>query len=161
MTVTDDRGDITQLIYRLYACLDEGRFDDLRPLFSEGITVRTPGGVAEGRDAAIAQASRNHSREERVQHLVHNVLVDVNGDHADVRADVIVTFSADATPEGRLAPEPRLTLGERFRYEAARSPQGWRLSRVDATPVWAHDSRVDATSVWAHDKHAPAAPAGR
>ncbi|MEU6998775.1 nuclear transport factor 2 family protein [Nonomuraea sp. NPDC046570] len=141
MSVTDDRGDITQLIYRLYACMDEGRLDDLRSVFSDEATARTPGGVAEGRDAVIAQASRNHSAEERIQHFVHNVLIDVDGDYAGVRADVIVTFSDEAAPEGRLAPEPRFTLSTRFRYEVTRSPQGWRLSRLDATPVWASDKQ--------------------
>ncbi|MFB4282020.1 nuclear transport factor 2 family protein [Nonomuraea sp. MTCD27] len=138
MTMSDDRGDITQLIYRLYACMDEGRFDDLRSVFADEITVRTPGGLAEGPDAAIAQAARNHSTEERIQHFVHNALVDVDADgrHAGVRADVIVTFSAAAAPEGQLAPEPRRTLSERFRYDVTRSPEGWRLSGVDATPVW-------------------------
>ncbi|MEV0829787.1 nuclear transport factor 2 family protein [Nonomuraea rubra] len=136
-TVETDRTDVTQLIYRLYACMDEGRFADLTAVFSPAISVRTPGGLASGRDAVIAQASRNHSTAERVQHFVHNPLVEVDGDHATVRADVIVTFTPGDTPEGRPAPEPRYTLSERFRYEATRSPGGWRLSRVDGTPVWA------------------------
>ncbi|MFC4120333.1 nuclear transport factor 2 family protein [Nonomuraea zeae] len=143
--MTDDRGDLTQLIYRLYACMDEGRFTDLGSVFAETIAVRTPGGLAEGKEAVIAQAARNHSPVERVQHFVHNVLVDVEGDHAGVRADVIVTFSDGAAPEGRLAPEPRFTLSERFRYEAIRSPEGWRLSRVDGTPVWASERQLQTT----------------
>ncbi|MFB4267102.1 nuclear transport factor 2 family protein [Nonomuraea sp. GTA35] len=132
-----DRADVTQLIYRLYACMDEGRFAGLSSVFSDDISVRTPGGLATGREAVIAQASRNHSTTERVQHFVHNPLVEVDGDHATVRADVIVTFTPDGTPDGRTAPEPRYTLSERFHYEATRSSEGWRLSRVDGTPVWA------------------------
>ncbi|MEV0620384.1 nuclear transport factor 2 family protein [Nonomuraea sp. NPDC050404] len=134
--LTDDRADLAELIYRLYACMDEGRFDGLRTVFADEISVRTPGGLASGRETVIAQASRNHSTGERVQHFVHNPLVEVHGDHADVRADVIVTFSDADAPEDRLAPAPRRTLSERFRYEAIRSSEGWRLSRVDATPVW-------------------------
>ncbi|MBX6384825.1 MAG: nuclear transport factor 2 family protein [Microbispora sp.] len=141
MSVTDDRADVAQVIYRLYACMDEGRFDELRSVFSDEIAVRTPGGLAQGRDAVIAQAARNHSTEERVQHFVHNLLVEVDGGHADVRADVVVTFSDGEAPAGRLAPEPRFTLSERFRYEATRTPDGWRLSRVDSTPVWARGDR--------------------
>ncbi|NJP94475.1 nuclear transport factor 2 family protein [Nonomuraea sp. FMUSA5-5] len=133
-TTTDDRTDVTELIYRLYACMDEGRFTDLPALFADGISVRTPGGLATGRDAVVAQAARNHSPEERVQHFVHNPLVEVDGDHATIRADVIVTFTPESTPQS--TPEPRYTLSERFRYEATRSPEGWRLSRVDGTPVW-------------------------
>ncbi|UBU15514.1 nuclear transport factor 2 family protein [Nonomuraea gerenzanensis] len=137
MTTPDERTDVTQLIYRLYACMDEGRFADLHALFSDAISVRTPGGLATGRDAVVAQATRGHSTGDRVQHLVHNPIVEVHGEHATVRADVIVTFTPDDTPEGRPAPEPRYTLSERFRYEAVRSPEGWRLSHVDGAPVWA------------------------
>ncbi|GAA4990350.1 hypothetical protein HD597_008008 [Nonomuraea thailandensis] len=139
-----DRTDVTQLVYRLYACMDEGRFTDLPSVFAHDISVRTPGGLAAGRDAVIAQASRNHSTTERVQHFVHNPLVDVDGDHATVRADVVVTFTSADTPEGRTAPEPRYTLSERFHYEATRSPEGWRLSRVDGTPVWARGTNPPA-----------------
>jgi hypothetical protein len=37
-----DHNEITDLVYRLGACLDESRFDDLRQLVVEDATVRTP-----------------------------------------------------------------------------------------------------------------------
>lgn len=132
-----DREEITHLVYRLGVALDEGRFDELRSIYTEDATARTPGGLAEGREALIAQARRHHPLEERIQHVVSNVLVDVAGDRAEVRANLIATFATDAPSAAGLAPVPRLTLGEIYRFTAVRTAQGWRLSRVETTPLWA------------------------
>jgi 3-phenylpropionate/cinnamic acid dioxygenase small subunit len=131
-----DREEITRLVYRLSAVLDEGRFEELPSIFTEDAAAQTPGGQAEGRDAVIAQAVRNHSPEDRIQHLLSNVLIEVAGDHAGVRANVLATF-ATAAPEARLGPTPRFALGGIYRFNATRTPQGWRLSRVETHPIWA------------------------
>jgi SnoaL-like domain len=127
-----DRDEITRLVYRLGVCLDDGRFDDLRDLFVDDAVASTPGGVAEGKDALVAQAARNHSPEDGIQHLIGNVLVDLDGDRATVRANLVVTFA-------RLVADPDApsALGEVYRFVARRSPSGWRLARVESHPVWA------------------------
>jgi hypothetical protein len=40
-----DRNDITRLVYRLGACLDDRRFDEMPSLLIEAATIRTPGGA--------------------------------------------------------------------------------------------------------------------
>ena len=130
------RNAITELVYRLGVALDDGRFDELRSIFTEDSTASTPGGSVEGIDALIAQASRNHSRERRNHHVITNVLVDLDGERADVRANLVVTFARDAVPY--------FTLGEVYRFDARRTPDGWRLSRVESTPVWTTGSRDGA-----------------
>ncbi|WP_280311822.1 nuclear transport factor 2 family protein [Nocardia abscessus] len=134
-----DRQQITALVDRLGRALDEGRFDDLRAIYTSDATAKTPGGTAEGRDALIAQASRNHSDDKRIQHLIGNVLIDLRGDAADVRANLIATF-APASSDGTI-PQPRFTLGEIYRFDAVRTGEGWRLSRVQTTPVWSTGTR--------------------
>ncbi|MEU2104922.1 nuclear transport factor 2 family protein [Nocardia sp. NPDC004085] len=134
-----DRQEITALVDRLGRALDEGRFDDLRAIYTPGATAKTPGGTAEGRDALIAQASRNHGEHLRIQHVVGNVLIDLHGDTAEVRANLIATFAlatSDGTP-----PPPVYTLGEVYRFDAVRTGEGWRLSRVQTTPVWSTGKR--------------------
>jgi 3-phenylpropionate/cinnamic acid dioxygenase small subunit len=130
------RNAITELVYRLGVALDDGRFDELRSIFTEDSTASTPGGSVEGIDALIAQASRNHSRERRNHHVITNVLIDLDGERADVRANLVVTFARDAVPY--------FTLGEVYRFDARRTPDGWRLSRVESTPVWSTGSRDGA-----------------
>jgi hypothetical protein len=68
--------------------------------------------------------------------VITNVLVDLDGDRATARANLIVTFAPRAD-----APESHFVIGERYRFEALRTSQGWRLSRIEASPVWTSGSR--------------------
>lgn len=130
-----DRSEITALVDQLGRALDEGRFDDFTAIYTPDATARTPGGRAEGRDALIAQASRNHTADKRVQHFISNVMVELRGDTAEVRANLFVTFTS-ADPQQGIAPAPQFTLGEIYRFDAIRTAEGWRLSRVETTPLW-------------------------
>ena len=132
-----ERDEITRLVYRLAAYLDEGRFDDMRNLFVDDVVASTPGGVAEGIDAVIAQASRNHSPDHGIQHLVANVLVDLEGDRATVRANLAVTFARHVAE-----PDAPSALGEVYRFVARQTRSGWRLARVESHPVWASNATL-------------------
>jgi hypothetical protein len=121
-----DRREIADLVSRLGLWLDEGRFDEAPTILTDDVTVDTPGGQAEGIERVIAQARRNHQYD-GLQHVITNVLVDLEGDHADVRANLVASFVDDARVEQH---------GERYRFEAVRTADGWRLSRVQVTPVW-------------------------
>jgi SnoaL-like domain len=132
-----DRNEITNLVYRLGAFLDDRRFDDMRTLLVEEATVRTPGGMAEGREAVIAQARRNHQRDEPTQHLITNPLVDLDGDRATVHANLVVNFATLASRDESLpAPPRKYTLGETYHFEVVRTSEGWRFSSVETKPVW-------------------------
>lgn len=124
-----DRTDITDLVYRLYAAMDEHRFDDLAAFFIEDATATTPGGTARGREAVIAQATRNHANYTHLQHLITNVLVDLDGDRAAVRANLVATFV-------RHGSQPEFAIGGLLRLRAQRAPQGWLLAGIEITPVW-------------------------
>ena len=56
-----DREAIGDLLRRFGVVLDEQRFDDLTSVFATNASISTPGGHAEGIDAIVAQASRNHT----------------------------------------------------------------------------------------------------
>ena len=124
-----DRLAITDLIYALGAALDEHRFDDLRNLFIENATASTPGGVAQGRDAVIAQATRNHQHYARLQHSMTNLLIELKGDCASVRANLHVAFAGESGA-------PELVLGAVYRFQAQRSDQAWLLAALEVTPIW-------------------------
>lgn len=132
-----DHREIADLVARSLVAIDEGRFDDLRTIYTEDSSASAPGGQAQGRDAIIAQVSGNHTAERTSQHLVGDVVVDLNGDTAQVRANVFAAFAPSA-PDGTspLAPSAQVTFGTVYRYRAIRTPDGWRLSGVDITPLW-------------------------
>ncbi|MET8779863.1 nuclear transport factor 2 family protein [Nocardia sp. NPDC004654] len=133
-----DRSHITALVDRLGHALDEGAFEDFRQIYTADASATTPGGTAQGVDAMIAQAGRSHSADKKVQHFISNVIVDLRGDTAAVRANLLATFAP--LVEGALT-EPKYTLGEIYSFDAVRTAEGWRLSRIRSTPQWAIGTR--------------------
>jgi hypothetical protein len=137
-----DRTEITDLVFRLGVCLDEGRFGEMGALFSDDATATTPGGTAQGRETIVALAQRNHRPDFVSQHVSTNLLVQLAGDRATVRGNLVVQIapprSADAPipPTPPLAPTLGFTLGEVYRIECVRTPGGWRFASVTTVPVW-------------------------
>lgn len=131
-----DRNEIVDLASRLGLWLDEKRFDEAGTVFTEDVEVQTLGGASQGIVGVADQARRNHIDFERTQHVITDVLVDLDGDRATVGANLVVTFVRRAD-----APEQHFVLGERYHFEAVRTPQGWRFSRMRISPVWNAGSR--------------------
>lgn len=138
-----DRAELADLLARQGRWLDERRFDETGAIFTEDATVETGGGRAAGLAALTAQARRVHTRSAATHHNTSGVLIEIDGDRATVRANLVVTFVGAATPPEPTAtasaptvPEPIATVGERYRFDAVRTPEGWRFSRLEATPVW-------------------------
>ena len=128
-----DRGAITDLICRLGYWLDEKRFDDAEvtaSLFTPDVVVATPGGLSHGQAAAVEQA-REHHTEERIQHYLTNVLIELHGDSATVEANMMVTRVPRAD-----APHENSQAGTRYRFTVVRTAPGWRFSSIRDELIW-------------------------
>jgi hypothetical protein len=68
--------------------------------------------------------------------VITNVLIDLDGDRATVGANLIATFVHGPGPS-----VPLFQRGERYSFEAVRTDDGWRLSRVESKPIWTVGSR--------------------
>lgn len=134
-----DRQAIADLIARLGVMLDEKRFEDAGPILADDVTAQTPGGSSRGLEAVTAQAERSHTV--GTQHVITDVLIDLHGDTAEARANMIATFAADR-PGSRLVingveqADSYLSVGARYRFGAVRTEDGWRLARIENEPVW-------------------------
>jgi hypothetical protein len=121
LAALNDRIEITEVLAGLGRWLDDKRWDDAREVLTEDVRVTTPGGTAQGLDAVVAQARRNH--DEVTQHLFTNVVVDLDGDRASAGAESLIALA-----------ERR--LGSRYAFELARTAAGWRIDALTVKPIW-------------------------
>jgi hypothetical protein len=119
--------------------LDEKQFEEATSILTDDVTVQTPGGSSRGREAVLAQAERSHTV--RTQHVISDVLIELDGDTAEVRANQISTFAPDR-PGAHLVvngvdqADPYLTVGGLYRFGAIRTGDGWRLARIESETLW-------------------------
>jgi SnoaL-like domain len=125
-----DRMELQQVIWTLGRCLDERDFDGLRQIFTTDAAVTTRE-TASGLDALVDQARRRHSRDDGIQHIITNLITDVDGDQATGRANLLVSFAHT----GPADPAP-LLVGEVYRFTFRRTPHGWRITRLTSTVTW-------------------------
>ncbi|HEY6758354.1 MAG TPA: nuclear transport factor 2 family protein [Baekduia sp.] len=126
-----DRAELGDLVTRLGRWLDGGARDEPAGLFVADVRVSTPGGEATGVEPLVAQARRNHAVP--TQHVIANVLTEVDGDAASLSANLVVTF-VDGPGRGE-----HHQHGETYAFDAVRTAAGWRLSSITVRPVW-HDA---------------------
>lgn len=130
-TALRDRADVTDLISRYYAALDEQRLDDLAGFLGDDVRTVTPLGEVTGREAVLALIGRTFGGYARRQHTVGNVLVEVDpaGDRAEVRFNGGAAFGQEGL-------RPTRTSGSVCRFGVRRAGDGWLIDRMRITPVW-------------------------
>lgn len=131
-----DRAEITDLISRFGACLDEGRFDQLDDVLAEDITGDLFGGrPIVGRAELVADTRAALGRWERNQHVITNVIVELDGDEASVRARLISTHVEVAAQ-----PTSFRQTGSSCEFGVRRTRGGWRISSAALHELWGAES---------------------
>jgi hypothetical protein len=132
-----DRAAITDLVHRLGVSLDEARFDELRALLVDDATLRSPGGGVVGIEAIVAQAARIHPAQDGILHTITNLLIDMAGNTATARANLVVSFATPLeTDQPGQPPMVRSIQGQVYHFDLVRLDSAWRISRLETTPVW-------------------------
>ena len=133
VTALLDRAAITDLITGLGRLLDESRFEDVHLVFDTSAVLPGPRGTFTGLSEIRAFFEAGADPAVRTQHLYTDVLIDVEGDQATASANAVTAFF----PAGLPGPAPAHRLvGLTSRFAARRGPEGWRLTRVEVTPLW-------------------------
>ena len=123
---TDHRQAIAELIARFGHWLDggAGRPEDFYLADAE---VVSPRATLRGLDAISRFVA--DTGDERVQHVHGDLVIDVDGDRARVRANQLVYFFEP----GRA---PHRTSGLRVEHELRRTDAGWRIARLELALQW-------------------------
>jgi ketosteroid isomerase-like protein len=122
-----DRAELADLVARHSLWIDESRYDETGRLFTEDVVVTSRGGQARGPEALIAAARSAHDQYPRTMHSKSNLVIEVDGDVASVRAHDLAVYVLDDRTEAVAAAV--------HHYGARRTQDGWRFDRLDVTPV--------------------------
>lgn len=144
--VLTDRAEVNQLIDRFARDLDDRTlhrqpFDVawVRSYFTDDASVEYPVGEATG-SAAIAALidGRGMAPFQRTHHVTTNHLIDIDGDRARVRFNLIATHVFAEEVRQRRGDEPgaRFTVGDYYEGEVVRTGEGWRFSHQTLHVVW-------------------------
>jgi SnoaL-like domain len=135
--------EVGALLDRYLLSLDDDTLDDdwARSLFTPQARVEFPISKHEGIDGLAAYHREALTRFERTQHLNSPAVVELAGDRALLRANLISThvhLPANAPSNGERA--PLFATGTFVTGEAQRTPDGWRLSLLSFRLVWSSGS---------------------
>jgi hypothetical protein len=122
-----DRAELTDLVARHSLWIDESRYDETGRLFTEDVVVTSHRGEARGIGALIALVRSRHDEYARTLHNKSNLVIEIDGQTAMVRAHDIAVFVIDDKTEAIAAAI--------HRYGARRTGDGWRFDRLEITPV--------------------------
>lgn len=136
-----DRAAITDTVIRMGWCLDRRDWDGLKALFTDLVsTDYTALWGGEPQEASVdellstdKQGSWRRTMDglESTQHLITNVLTDVDGDTARATANVVGVHRL-TNPHG----SPLWTVGGTYDFRLVRTPAGWRIRAIAQGITW-------------------------
>jgi hypothetical protein len=129
-----DRADVGDLIDRYVASQDERGLDETwaRSMFTDDVRLDFPVGSHHGIEDAAAFSAQAIDQWGPTLHVTTNHAIRTDGDTATFTARMLACHTHRADDPGR-----PLFIGATFDGAAARTPGGWRLSRVGLNLVWA------------------------
>ncbi|GAB3647949.1 nuclear transport factor 2 family protein [Streptomyces sparsus] len=138
-----DRAEITDLVSRYVILLDtqdDLGFDDCWPrsVFTEDVRLEFPLGTFQGLDGLAEFHHRAKAKFARTHHLAANHLVELSGDTATVRCQMLATHVQTEQARAQAGPDlaPLFEVGGYYLAEAVRTPDGWRFRSWTCRVVW-------------------------
>jgi ketosteroid isomerase-like protein len=132
-----DRGDITDVLYRYASTIDKFDYEGLRGVLADDIQATY--GNADPIDGGDAVAAWIHEMTDNVtwqHHFLSVYHVDVDGDTAKALVYHTSHQLFEEEPDS-----PKLLVG-RYHNELRREPDGWKISKLVLELLWA-EAKVD------------------
>jgi SnoaL-like domain len=134
-----DRLEITEVLNQLFQAVDEKNFDEttLSRIFTTEAKAVRPNGVAVVGPRSIGESQRqSFVRFRATQHLVSGQVITINGDDAEVRANLVAMHLwADGNGDPH-ALESYFLAGSVVQAKAEKTSSGWRISELVVRNTW-------------------------
>jgi len=133
-----DEARIIRVVNTFFRALDEKDFDDscFRQILAADARVIRPNGAATVGPAIADSFARSFSRFEATQHLLTGHDVDVDGDIAAVRANLVAIHIWNDRPVEASMLDRSFTAGGVITAALRRFPDGWRISKTEMRVIW-------------------------
>ncbi|WP_067686353.1 nuclear transport factor 2 family protein [Nocardia jejuensis] len=134
-----DTARITRVFDSYFRALDEKQFDLSRfeRIFTSDAKVVRPNGVAMTGPETIAHShADSFTRFEGSQHLLTGHHVEIDGDTATLRANMVAIHLWKDMPAGASMLDRSFTAGGVITAELLRTPDGWRIAQVANRILW-------------------------
>lgn len=127
-----DRAEVTELLSRRGRYGDEMRYDELRDVFTEDVVFVSHDGATriEGVETLREMLIGLSTKYSAFQHQITNTIVELDGDRAKVRSNIVATHVRADDPSAAWV------VKGTYNDEAVRTPDGWRLARCQPQRVW-------------------------
>jgi hypothetical protein len=122
-----DRAALQDLVARHSVWVDESRWDETDRIFTEDVAVKSPRGEARGIAELLDLVKQGHDMFAQTVHNKSDLVIDLDGDSAHVRAHDIALFVVDDTAVS-------LAAGVHH-YGARRTENGWRFTSLEIVPA--------------------------
>jgi SnoaL-like domain len=140
-----DKLALTELIEKYFQLVDDKDFavEKMQALFTESGTLTRPNdSVVRGAAEIVESNNKSFSRFRATQHLPSGYVVEVVGDEATIRANVMAMHLwADGCGDTN-ALERHFVGGVVLRASARRTADGWRLTNLGGRNIWRSGSAL-------------------
>lgn len=128
-----DHTELVALADRYFTLLDEQEFPAgwASAVFAEDACLEFPGRLCRDRDEIAEFLRGDAERYDRTQRVGADHLITVHGDVASLCWNSIETGARPAGDEDRYR-----SIGGRYRADAVRTPDGWRLTNLFLRLIW-------------------------
>jgi uncharacterized protein (TIGR02246 family) len=123
--------DVVRLIRDAWAAIDRKDWDAYASSFAEDGEFEIQGQRRKGREEIVTGPARDLARYDRLQHLIMNELVDVDGDSATGSWYAIAVHVPDGSDPGAHA-----DVGLRYSFKASRGDDGWHFTEAAIEEIW-------------------------
>lgn len=139
LQLLEDKDELNTLLNRYCNTADDHKWDEYAATFTpDGVLGFENWGEIVGREKISAAAGGAENRFQGLQHSMTNMQFTINEDTASARCYLWFAATMDTTK-----PHEYHAFGGHYRFQFKRTSEGWRISRMQLSKVWAQNEDTE------------------